>query len=222
MQGRLRRSPINTAFWSDIMNYSFTTTVTEIEQEVEYKKTFTTEILGVPVRAEVPMEIKAECERLLCKEYRTNDENDYLHYNYWVNVFYKNERHGYHGINDIWTYSARELPELSLLHDWIYEILGKRKPAAPNEIHTIKVWEEKGVIYAQGRFSLIEIELSFKTRGYVLSFSLKEVFRWKERASYNTKNNKSDFPYYYSIAEQKIIEWGRSLFDERKRKKNKG
>ncbi len=118
-------------------------------------------------------------------------------------------------------YSARNLPELPLLHDWIYEILEKKKPDAPKEIHTIKVWEENGIVYALGRFSLIEIELSFKTRGYTLNFSLKEIFRWKDRANYNTKNNKSDFPYYYSVAEQKIINWGKNIFDEKKAKKNK-
>ena len=200
-------------------SYSLTTTVTEIEEKVECE-TFTTEILGAPVKAEVPIEIKAECERLFCKEYRTNDENSYFD-KYWVNVYYKNERHGYHGMNDIWTYSARELPELPLLHDWIYAILGKKKPDAPNGINTIKVWEENGTIYALGRFSLIEVELSFKKRGYVLNFSLKEMFRWKDIATYNTRNNESSFPYYYSVAEQKIIEWGRSVFDERKKKKTK-
>lgn len=55
---------------------------------------FTGEIAGVPVRAEVPIEAKAKCERLLKKTSRTDSEIEFLHYNYWVNVYYKNERHG--------------------------------------------------------------------------------------------------------------------------------
>ena len=150
-------------------------------------ETFTAEIGGEPIKAEVPIEAKAECERLLRKSNRTAADNTYLHENYWVTVYYKNERHGYHGINDLWTYSARELRELPLLHDWIYSILGKKKPEVHGEITTVKTWEEKGSVFAVGSNATVRVQVSFKLRGNVLAFLLEEEPRWKEKASYNTK-----------------------------------
>ena len=37
------------------------------------------------------------------------DQGDYLHENYWVEVHYRGQRHGYKGTDEIWTYSARDL-----------------------------------------------------------------------------------------------------------------
>ena len=179
-------------------------------------ETFTAEIAGAPIKAEVPIEAKAECERLLRKSNRTDADNTYLHDNYWVTVYYKNERHGYHGINDLWTYSARELPELPLLHDWVYSILRKTKPEVHGKIATVKTWEENGSVFAVGSNATVRVQVSFKPRGHVLAFLLEEELRWKEKASYNTKTAQADFPFYYSNAQKKIIEWGKATFQEKK------
>lgn len=179
---------------------------------------FSSEIAGEPVRAEVPTETRAECERLLQKQKRTDSENDYFHYNYWVNVYYKGERHGYHGISDIWTYSARSLSELPLLHDWIYSILGKKKAEIKGDITTVKTWEEKGNIHVLGIYASVNVKVSFKPRGFVLSFLIKDDLRWEDKASYNTKTGQGDFPYYYSNARGKIIEWGKSVFEENRKR----
>jgi len=201
---------------STVPSVTFAVRSEQVEPSPVAYEDFTSEVAGAPVRAEVPVEAKAECERLLKKSNRTDSDNTYLHHNYWVNVYYKNQRHSYHGINDIWTYSARDLPELPLLHDWIYAILGKKKPQINEDIATIKTWEEKGTIHAHGSYASIRVQVSFKPRGYVLAFSLKDDLRWEEKASCNTKTGQADFPFYYSNVQEKIIEWGKALFEEKK------
>jgi hypothetical protein len=201
---------------STVPSITFAVRLETVEPPPVAYEDFTGELAGVPVRAAIPTKAKAECERLLRKPNRTDSENEYLHYNYWVNVYYKNERHSYHGINDIWTYSARDLPELPLLHDWIYSILGKKKPQINEDIATVKTWEEKEMIHALGSYTSIRVQVSFKPRGYVLAFLLKDDLRWEEKASYNTKTGQGDFPFYYSNAQGKIIEWGRAVFKEKK------
>lgn len=196
---------------------SKTLTVREESVEIAYDN-FSGEIAGFPVRAEVPIKAKAECEKLLRKPSRTYDENEYLHDNYWVNVYYKGERHGYHGMNDVWTYSARSLPEYLLLYNWIYSILGKKKAEINGNITTVKTWEEKGSIHALGTAnSSISVRVSFKPKGFVLAFLIKDNLRWEDKASYNTKSGQGDFPFYYSNAHEKIIEWGKSIFEEKSR-----
>jgi len=192
-----------------------TLTVREEKPEIAYNN-FSGKISGFPVRAEVPVKAKVECEKLLRKTNRTYDENEYLHDNYWVNVYYKEERHGYHGINDVWTHSARSLPEYLLLYDWIYTTLGKKKAEINGNITTVKTWEEKGSIHALGTYSSISVKVAFKPKGFVLTFQIKDDLRWEDKASYNTKTDQRDFPFYYSNAQEKIIEWGKSVFEENK------
>jgi len=67
---------------------------------------FTTEIAGECVLARVPVAAKKKGERLMRKSDHDEDESDYLHENYWVEVYYRGQRHGYKGTDDIWTYSA--------------------------------------------------------------------------------------------------------------------
>ena len=177
-------------------------------------------IAGVPVRAEVPIESKAKCDKLLRKPNRSAYDNEYLNSNYWVNVYYKGERHGYHGVSNIWTYSARELPELPLLHDWVYSILGKKKAEIEENITTVKTWEEKGTIHALGTHDSLSVEVSFRPRGFVLSFVVKDDLRW-DKGSYNTRIGHADFPFYYSSAQGKIIEWAIEVFEQKRlREKN--
>lgn len=187
---------------------------TEIVKTAISYNTFSSEIAGVPISAEVPSEAKTKCDELLRKSSRTVDEDEYLHNNYWVNVYYKGERHGYHGINDIWTYSARDLPELPLIHDWIYSILGTKKAEISGDLTTETVREEKGMFYVYGTYGSINVHLSFKPRGYVLSFIINDKFRWNDKASYNTKTGQSDFPFYYSNAKEKISTWAKAVFEE--------
>jgi hypothetical protein len=201
---------------STVPSVTFTVRLEKVEPAPIAYEEFTDEIAGAPVRAEVPIEAKTECERLLRKSNRSDADNRYLHDNYWVNVYYKNERHSYHGINDIWTYSARELPELPLLHEWTYSILGKNKPQINEEISTVETWEEKGIIHALGSHASIQVQVSFKPRGYVLAFLLKDELRWEDKASYNTKTGQADFPFYYSNAQGRIIKWGKAIFEEKK------
>jgi hypothetical protein len=183
-------------------------------------RSFSATIAGFPVRAEVPIETKAKCDRLLAKPNPTLSDNEYLNQNYWVTIYYKGQRHGYHGVKDIWTHSARELPELVSLHDWIYSILGKKKTDVSGGITTIRTWQEDGTIYALGVHDSLSIILSFKPRGYVLNFALNDNLRWEDRCSYNTRTGHSDFPYYYSSAQLKIIEWACEVFQQNRVRKN--
>jgi hypothetical protein len=173
------------------------------------------------VRAEVPVESKAKCDKLLRKPNRTSYDNEYLNDNYWVNVYYKGQRHGYHGVSDIWTYSARELSELASLHDWVYLILGKKKAEVSGSITTTRTWEENGTIHALGAHNSLSVKLSFKPRGFVLSFMLKDDLRWEDKCSYNTRTGHSDFPYYYSSAQSKIIEWATEVFQQKRVRERK-
>jgi len=182
---------------------------------------FSTTITGAPVRAEVPVEAKAMCDKLLRKPNRTWSENEYLHKNYWVTVYYKGERHGYHGVGDIWTHSARQLPELANLHDWVYSILGKKKAEVNGSITTIRTWEEAGTLYALGATDSLSVKLSFKPRGFVLSFALNDNLRWEDKGSYNTRTGHAEFPHYYSSAQLKIIEWATEVFQQKSVWKNK-
>jgi len=186
-----------------------------VETPISYN-TFSSEIAGVPIKAEVPSEAKTKCDELIRKSNRTSDEDEYLHDNYWVNVYYKGVRHGYHGINDLWTYSARDLPELPLIHDWIYSILGKTKAEISGDLITETTKEEKGTIYVSGACGSLNAHLSFKPKGFVLSFIINDKLRWDDKASYNTKTGQSNFPFYYSNAQAKIIEWAKAVFEEKK------
>lgn len=180
--------------------------------------TFTTEIAGTPIKAEVPYETKAECEKLLLKD-RSFEDNQFLHENYWVNVYFKGVRHGYHGINDLWTYSARDLPELPLIHDWIYSILGKRRPEILGDLTMEKTWEDKSTIYVLGTYDTINVQLSFKHRGYVLNFVIKDNLRWPDKVFFNTKTGQSNFPFYFSLAQEKIIAWAKRIFEKNRTSK---
>jgi putative phage-type endonuclease len=173
-------------------------------------------IEGLSVRAEVPIESKHRCDQLLRKPELSREEAEYLHDNYWVTVYYKGDRHGYHGVSDIWTYSARDLPELTSLHDWMYLILGKKKADITMAILTSNVWEEGGTIRALGGCNSFAVELSFRPKGHVLSFVLKDSLRWKDKCTYNTKTGRSDFPYYYSSVQSKIVDWAVHVFQENK------
>jgi len=203
-----------------IPNVAFTVRMERVDPQPVASDNFNGVIDGEPVKADVPIEAKAECERLL-KKNRTDSENEFLHHNYWVNVYYKNERHGYHGINDVWTYSARDLPEFPLLYEWIYTILGKKKPKINGDIVTAKSWEEKGTTHVSGNFASIRVQVLFKPRGFVLNFLLNDESRWEDKASFNTKTGQNDFPFYYSDAQAKIIEWGTRVYEE-SRMKSKG
>lgn len=205
---------------SNVPSLTFSVRSEIVETSIPYN-TFTTEIAGTPIRAEVPYEAKAKCENLLLKLNRSFADNEFLHENYWVNVYFKGIRHGYHGINDLWTYSARDLPELPLIHDWIYSILGKKRPEIHGDLTIEKTWEDEGMIYVLGTYSTINVQLSFKPRGYVLNFMIKDNLRWADKASFNTKTGQSDFPFYYSLAREKIIAWAKRVFEEkRSRSKN--
>src|SRR3990172_8380776 len=83
-------------------------------------------------------------------------------------------------------------------------------------IPTVKTWEEKGSIHALGTYSSISVKVAFKPKGFVLTFQIKDDLRWEDKASYNTKTDQRDFPFYYSNAQEKIIEWGKSVFEENK------
>lgn len=195
-------------------NVTIKVQIREEEPSPANYQTFSGKISGTPIKAEVPVEAKAECERLLRKSNRSYDENEYLYKNYWVNVYYKGERHGYHGVNDIWTYSARALPELPLIHEWIYSILEKKKPEIKGNIVAVKKWEDKGSIYVLGKYSSMDIQVAFKPKGYVLRFVIKDELRWEEKASYNIKTGQGDFHFYYSNVQGKIIEWAKAVFEE--------
>lgn len=199
---------------------TLTLSIEKVEPPSVVYDNFSSEIAGEPIRAEVPREAKAECERLIRKSNRTHGENEYLHYNYWVNVYYKGERHGYKGIGDIWTYSARSLPELPLLHEWIYLILGTRKAEIGGEIKTVETWEESGNICTLGKHSSVKIKLFFKPKGFVLSFLIEDALRWRDKASYNTRTGEANFPFYYTNAQGKVIEWAKAVFEEKRVRPN--
>jgi hypothetical protein len=201
-----------------VPDITFSITTEIVKTPISYN-IFSSEIEGVPIKAEVPSEAKTRCDELLRKSSRTADEDEYLHDNYWVNVYYKGVRHGYHGINDLWTYSARDLPELPLMHEWLYSILGMKKAEISGDLTTETVREENGVLYVYGTYGSVNIHLSFKPKGFVLSFIINDKFRWNDKASYNTKTNQSDFPFYYSNAEGKIIEWAKRVFEENRTSK---
>lgn len=73
----------------------FTVRTEKVEHPSAIIKIFSSEIEGNPVIAEVPTETKSECEKLLQKETLTEDESEFLYNNYWVNIQFKGERHGY-------------------------------------------------------------------------------------------------------------------------------
>jgi len=203
-----------TTIQESIPSVTFTVRMERVEPSPTAFEKYNCIISGEQVRAEVPIEAKTECERLFGKKNRTALECDFLHHNYWVNVYYKGERYGYHGINDNWTTSAHSLPELPLLHDWVYSILGKRRPKIDSAIVTIKSWEEKGAIHALGSFASIRVQVAFKPRGFVLNFLLNDESRWEDKASFNTKTGQGYFPFYYSEAQSKIIGWANQVYEE--------
>ena len=193
---------------------TFTVRTEKVEQQSAITKIFSSEIEGNPIIAEVPTKTKSECEKLLQKEKLTEDESEFLHNNYWVNIQYKGEKHGYHGCKDIWTHTARSLPELSLIHAWIYSILGKTQAFSDGDILTDKLWEDVGNYYALGKISTINVQLSYKPNGYVLSFLIADDCRLTEKASYNTRTNAYNFPFYYRSLQGRITDWAVKIFEE--------
>jgi hypothetical protein len=173
-------------------------------------ESFTTEIAGARVLAHVPVAAKKTCERLMRKSDHDEDERDYLHENYWVEVYYRGQRHGYKGTDDTWTYSARDLPEFLLLYEWMYLILGKRKLRVDRPLQTTEIREE--AVWAEARRGPFVVQVSFRPRGHKLSFVLRDEGRWKEHGSYNVKTRRADFPFYYSEAQAQIVEWGIAVY----------
>ena len=124
---------------------------------------FTTEIAGARVLARVPVAAKKMCERLMRKSDHNEDEADYLHENYWVEVHYRGQLHGYKGTDDIWTYSARNLPEFLLLYEWMSLILGKRKLRIDRPLQTTELRED--AVWAEARRGPFVVQVSFRPRG---------------------------------------------------------
>jgi len=188
---------------------------------VEEFKIVTSEIAKLPIKAKIPLTEKKECDKLLNKKHLSQDDISYLHSGYWINVFYKNQRHGYHGINDVWTYEIRDFPEYIQIYQWIYSILGKEQFVIDGDIKTIKSWQENGIVYYLGNYLSLDIIVFFKRRGYVLNFKLvdkNDNYKKYEKGSYNTKTGISSFHFYYQKAENKIIDWAKKVYLENKQK----
>ena len=182
----------------------------DMDDDSTYER-FTTEIAGARVLARVPVAAKKMCERLMRKSDHNEDEADYLHENYWVEVHYRGQLHGYKGTDDLWTYSARNLPEFLLLYEWMYLILGKRKLRIDRPLQTTELRED--AVWAEARRGPFVVQVSFRPRGYTLSFVLCDEGRYEEHGSYNVKTRRADFPFYYSEAQARIVEWGIAVFD---------
>ena len=135
-------------------------------------KAFYGSVAGIPISAHVPFELKKKCDKLLRKQNRTSNDNEKLHDGYWVDIYYKGHHHGYHGVSDDWTYSARELSDLNNLNDFVYQLLGKKKTEINGDITTTKITEENRIFHIFGAYNTFNIELSFKPKSYVLNFVL--------------------------------------------------
>jgi len=169
-------------------------------------KAFYGSVAGIPISVHVPIDLL----KILDKKSSYNADD-----NYWVDIYYKGLRHGYHGVGDTWTYSARELSDLNNLNDFVYQLLAKKKLELNGNITTIRTCEENGGIHAFGIHNSLSIKLSFKPKGFVLNFVLKDDLRWEDKCFYNTKTGHSNFPYYYSSAQSKIVEWAIEVFQQK-------
>jgi hypothetical protein len=170
--------------------------------------------------AEIPYKIKEVCDKMMRNPHGSFYDADFMHEHYWVIVWYKRVRHAYKGTDDIWTYSARELPELNIMHDWIYSILGKKKPSfKQDEIKTDEVWVDSGTVWGRGSVADITIEFHSSLRGYVRKFSLKTIGRWEDKASFNPKTGDDTFPYFFSDCKDSICKWADTIIEQNKKRK---
>lgn len=190
-------------------------------EEIEEFQIFSYEIAKLPIKAEIPLTKKKECDKILTKKHLSQDDIDYLHSGYWINVYYKNQRHGYHGINDVWTYEIRDYSEYIQIYKWIYLILGREQFVIDGNIETVKSWQKNGTIYYLGSYLSLDIIVNFKPRGYVLKFKIinkNDNYRKYEKGYYNTKTKVSSLHFYYQKTEGKIIDWANKVYLEHKQK----
>lgn len=98
----------------------------------------TTTIGGDSLRIEIPERAKAYLEQIARKPIHTEKDLRDLHSGYWIDVNFKGETHNYNEVNDIWSHSARQLPELQQMTDWIKNKINysaskwERRPAKVN------------------------------------------------------------------------------------------
>lgn len=170
------------------------------------------------VVAEVPYKIKEVCDKMMRNREGSFYDAEFMHDNYWVIVWYKGIRHAYKGTDDIWTYSARELPELNTIHNWIYKLLGVKKPRfKSSEIETMETWiDDSNRLWGIGKTETLQIEFNSSLRGRVRKYSLQSKDRFNDTASYNSKTKVYHFPFYYSDCEKAIADWSDEIFKQHK------
>jgi len=98
-----------------------------------------------------------------------------------------------------------------LLYEWVYLILGKRQLLIDRPLETTEIRGD--AVWAEARRGPFVVQVSFRPRGYTLSFVLRDEGRYEEHGSYNVKTRRADFPFYYSEAQARIVEWGTAVFD---------
>lgn len=182
-----------------------------IEGRREAGDVYNTIIADEPVRAEPPKGAVEKYTRLMTKEPLTKEEGAFLYEECWIDVYYKGQRYGYQMAKDIWTYSARSIPELPLLHSWLYQIIGRAKPNHSCAIETIRSWNENCTKYLLGTIDTIQVLVSFKLRGHVLNIRLSNCWR-EDKVTYNTKTEVTDFPFYYSEIKNQVIGWAITFY----------
>lgn len=185
-------------------------------------KTYTTEIDGHKIRAEVPVEQKAVCDKILRKKDWTREDRETMYETYWVDFYVDGDlrRHGYHGNNDNFTYDAQKLPYISQVNDWMYSLLGISKPLPDSPFETINNWQHYGDIYVLGRSGTVLVEMSFKPRGWIVTLVMTDErdVRREKKASIDMKNSsKSEYwPYYYAGIREQIKAWVKKEYDQRR------
>ncbi len=93
----------NNIWGSNSENSSTETSVIIKEINSQRFEIYTSEIADGIVRAEVPVDIKKRCDLLKRKSNLSENEKEFLHENYRVNVYFKGLRHAYKRTDDLST-----------------------------------------------------------------------------------------------------------------------
>jgi len=168
---------------------------------------------GHELVAEIPYKIKEKCDKMIRNTEGSFYDAEFMHDNYWVIVWFKGVRHAYKGTDDIWTYSARELPELPVIHNWIYSILNVSKPSfRSDEIVLVEKWvDEVNHLWCRGVVKDLHIEFTCSLRGNVTKYVLKDKARFRDKAIYSAKRKEFNFPFFYSECQNAIMNWSDEL-----------
>lgn len=129
-------------------------------------------------------------------------EIDIEMWDYWVQVYFRNQRHAYNPMKDCWTYTARNLPELEEITQWIREqieidkwLSGLKQPSTRQPMTTEEELSAFRLIEDILKDSMPQgVEFTYKDTLSYFVVSVEGSRKWLCRLYFNSANKYIEFP----------------------------